>query len=80
MRGDSIEVVTFELGLQVGIRLEVKRREKGILSRRLGTKKTGRDEGVDWVPGKAHSQCVRIEHDCRGMQERAEDLYFLLET
>lgn len=48
--------VTFELDLEVEIRVQVKRGEKGILSSKLGTKKTGRDESIAWAPGKAHSQ------------------------
>ena len=39
-------MVTFELGLEVGIGVEVKKEEKGIL-RRFGTKKTRRDESIE---------------------------------
>lgn len=39
MSGDSTKVVTFELGLEVGIGVQVKREEKGILSKILNAKK-----------------------------------------
>lgn len=51
-------MVTFELGLEVGIGVYVKREEKGIL-RRFSTKKkkkTGMDESMEWVLGKTHCQ------------------------
>lgn len=74
--GDSVEVAAFELGLEGGIGVQVKRKENGILSRRLGTEKTERDEKIEWVSGKAHSQCVRIEHDSREEAGKGRGLIF----
>lgn len=47
MSGESTKVVTFELGLEVGIGVQVKREEKGILSRIVNTKRTGRGESIE---------------------------------
>lgn len=64
-------MVTFELGLEVGIGVYVKREEKGIL-RRFNTKKKKRQEWMKvwngfW--GKPTVNCVRIELGCRGIQK-----------
>lgn len=61
-------MVTFELGLEVGIGVYVKREEKGIL-RRFNTKKKKKDRN-GWKYGMGSGEnCVRIELGCRGIQK-----------
>lgn len=47
MSGDSTKIVTLELCLEVGIGIQVKREEKGIMRRILNAKRTGRDESIE---------------------------------
>ena len=61
IRGDSTEVVTFELSLDVRIGVWVRREEKGILSRRSNTKRTG---GCKYrMISREHTQSVMLEQN-----------------
>lgn len=74
-------MVTFELGLEVGIGVYVKREEKGI-QRNLIQKKKRQEWMKVWNGfwGKPTVNCVRIELGCREIQKKMiKGLYFLPE-